>query len=177
MNEDYFSWLCSLTGSRSVRRQYQNLLHQLHLKPFRWFVYNDDNRNEDGKELRYEYIGETGTDEPDQLDFDASMLEMLIALSRRASFESYGTPAEWFWKLIENLDLQHYTDANWDRGVEEEVNEALEMVIQRSYSIDGRGGLFPLRMAKNNQKRVELWYQLAAYLLEGEHVANGPPIR
>jgi hypothetical protein len=139
-------------------------------------VHNDDNRGEDGKQLRVEFLEVFGIDEGDDIwvDADASMLEVLVALSRRVSFESYSTPANWFWKLIANLDLSHYTDANYDQNVEAEVDEALELVITRRYAPDGRGGLFPHRMRCSNQRYVELWYQMSTYLEEGERVANGP---
>jgi len=150
------------------------LIRQLHIKPFRWFVHNDSNRGEDGKELREEYLEIFRYSEPDWPDMDASMFEVLIALSRRAAFNSYGTPASWFWKMLENLDLRHYSDANYNDIVEQEVEEVLDNVLDRRYSPDGRGGLFPLRMPHHDQRKIELWYQLSAYILEGGEVDNGP---
>lgn len=178
MNDDYFSWLCGLTGrpkNRNPNRSYWKLLHQLHQKPFRWFVNNDGNRNEDGKELRQEFLERTGLEGEDIfLDMDASMLEMLLALSRRVAYESYGQPADWFWKMLENLDMRHYTDANYDENVAHEVDDAIEVVLDRDYGFEGRGGLFPLRMATTDQRRTELRYQMAAYIIEGWTVDNGP---
>lgn len=179
MSDDYFGWLCGLVArprTRNSNRTYWSLLRQLHLTPFSWFVAHDGNRGEDGKELRDEYLFEHKNVEGDDLfmDMDASMFEVLIALSRHIAFASYGESSDWFWKLLQNLDMRHYTDANYGEFVEAEVSEALTMVMQRTYGFDGRGGLFPLRNATTDQRRVELWYQMAAYLLEGEHVDNGP---
>lgn len=175
-NEGYFDWLCREAGAlhnRNPHRTYWRLLHHLHLTPFRWSIRNDDNRAEDGKFLREEYL-DWGASDPDMPDAPASILEMLVALSRRVAFESYGSPADWFWKLLENLDMKHYTDANWDDFVEQDVGQALELLNSRKYGEDGRGGLFPLRYPHTNQRRVELWYQMSAYILEGADVANGP---
>jgi len=146
----------------------------MHLTEFRWTVRNDDNREEDGKNLRDEFMDIYDLVEPDQPDAPASMLEVLIVLSRMASYASYGTPSEWFWKMVENLDLRNYTDANFNAHIAEEVEVALEQVISRSYVEDGRGGLFPLRYPQHDQRRVELWYQLSAYLLECEESGSWP---
>lgn len=178
MNDDYFGWLCALTAgprNRKPQKTYFQLLHQLHSRQFSWFVHNDDNRGEDGKELRDEYL-DWAQIEGDDFFFsmDASVLEVLIALSRRVAFESYGSAADWFWKLLENLDLQHYTDSHFNEQVANDVEHTLDVVLDRRYGYDGRGGLFPLRRARTDQRRTELWYQMSAYVLEGLDVANGP---
>ena len=46
----------------------------------------------------------------------------------------------------------------------QEVDDVLETVIWRNYQANGHGGLFPLKNAKRDQTKVEIWYQLAAYL-------------
>ena len=180
-DEKYFEWLYTKIGTKNKNpaRSYWLLAEQLHKKEFLWSVPNDDNRVLDGIELRVEFVDAFGIEEVDQewMDLGCSMLEMLIALSRRASFESSGEPDEWFWKLLENLELhrvsddlyQSYQDVAW-----EEVNEACDRVIYRTYERNGVGGLFPLRDAMQDQRRVELRYQMAAYLLEGDRVDNGP---
>jgi len=178
MGEDYSGWLYMQTGAPSTQRaskSYWSLFNQMHTKPFRWFVPNDDNRNEDGKELREEFLAEYEIHEPEQwLEMDASMLEMLIALSRRAAFESYGTSGDWFWQILTNLGLKKYSDAVYNQRLAEDVNDVLEQVITRDYNRDGRGGMFPLRQARYDQRQTEIWYQLSAYLMEGLDVANGP---
>lgn len=180
MAEDYFGWLYGLTGessTRSTSKTHMSLCRQMHMKPFRWYVRNDDNRNADAKDLRLEFLDEFRIrDEDDRwLNLDASVLEVLIALSRRLAFESYSSAEEWFWKMIENLGLQHYSDAIYRRETgEREVEEVLERLLERTYGRDGTGGLFPLRRPHSDQRRVEIWYQKEAYLLEGNDVANGP---
>jgi hypothetical protein len=90
---------------------------------------------------------------------------MLIALSRRLAFEADGQARAWFWHLLHNLEIDNYTDAVAPFP-ERRINNVLDTVIWRTYREDGRGGLFPLKRAHENQKKVEIWYQLAAYLLQ-----------
>ena len=144
-------------------------MRQLYVKEFVWLIPNDDNRAEDGKALRYEFINEQGIDEVDQewLDLGCSFLEMLIALARRAAFESDDEVVEWFWRFIFNLGLNNHTDSAYTRETEREVDNVLDTVIFRTYDADGLGRLFPLTHPRQDQRKVELWYQLAAYLTEG----------
>ena len=144
-------------------------MKQLYVKEFVWLIANDDNRAEDGKELRYEFINEQGIDEVDQawLDLGCSVLEMMIALARRAAFESDDEVVEWFWRFIFNLGLNNHTDIAYTSKTEREVDNVLDTVIFRTYDADGLGGLFPLTHPRQDQRKVELWYQLAAYLSEG----------
>jgi hypothetical protein len=95
-----------------------------------------------------------------------SMLELLIALSRRLSFEAEGEPRDWFWHMLENLDLEQFNDQEYNDLYAKGIDKLLDQVIWRTYFPDGSGGIFPLREPKEDQRDVEIWYQLSAYLLE-----------
>ncbi|HOA03649.1 MAG TPA: hypothetical protein PKI27_15170 [Dermatophilaceae bacterium] len=169
-DDAYLRWLYGQVASvrlKNPNRTYWSLLRLLYTTEFVWFVPNDDNRAEDGRELRYEFIEETGIAHLDDewLALNCSMLEMLIALSRRLAFEADGQARAWFWHLLHNLEIDNYTDAVAPFP-ERRINNVLDTVIWRTYREDGRGGLFPLKRAHENQKKVEIWYQLAAYLLQ-----------
>lgn len=170
LDEMYFVWLYGQVGSVDLKnraRTYWTLLKFLYEKQFTWTdIENDENRAQDGKDLRHEFLRETGTpmDEPEWLGMDCSFLELLIALSRTLAFEGGGEPKERFWELISNLGLLECTDAY--PPDEMIVNHILDKVINRDYSRNGVGGLFPLKSADRDQRRVELWYQANAYLLE-----------
>jgi hypothetical protein len=175
----YFEWLYGQIGSTRITdpsQTFWELARRFYQTPFHWFVHNDDNRAEDGKELRFEFLSTNHIEEHDNswVDLECSMLEMLIALSRRAAFESYGEAHEWFWVFIRNLGLDKYTDAVWNRHIQLEVDSVLTRLNQRHYGRDGTGGIFPLRTATIDQRRVELWYQLSAYLLESDFVNHVP---
>ena len=153
---------------RNPSRTYFDLLGKLHEKPFVWFIHNDDNRAGDGTYLRYEFLSERPPAEQlarhDWMQRNCSMLEMLIALSRRLSFLGGGATSEWFWHMLSNIGLSGYSDAR--PGPPEVIDRALNRVIKRTYEPDGRGGLFPLREATEDQRRVEIWAQMNNYLIE-----------
>lgn len=168
LDELYFRWLYSQVSNvrlKNPSRTYWSLLKLLHTKEFVWIVPNDDNRLEDGRLLRYEFVENANLD-PDSnwLELGCSMLEMLIGLSRRCEFEDDMPAADWFWALMDNIGLRGFTDrGGWS---EQDVDEILDDVIWRTYEPDGRGGLFPLLDAQEDQREVELWYQMSEYLLE-----------
>jgi hypothetical protein len=169
LDEEYLIWLYSQVGSvkdRNRSRTYWNLFRQMHSIEFVWLVPNDDNRVEDGRALRQEWAEEAGI-LPDRSWWSrgCSFLEMLIALCRRIAFEADSRADPWFWHILSNLGLLECTDrSNYDQV---EVDERIHTVIQRTYDRNGHGGLFPMRHAHKDQRRVELWYQMNAYLLEG----------
>lgn len=179
IDDIYFEWLYSQVADVSERNKHftcWSLLKELYTHPFEWFVPNDDNRAEDGKFLREEFLSDLNISHDDEawLDLKCSFLEMFIALARRASFNSYGEPYEWFWKFLENLELSQIVDSKFNRSSRSRIERILETVNSRSYLPNGSGGIFPLVHPERDQREVEIWYQLAAYLLEGEYIENGP---
>lgn len=169
LDELYFTWLYGQVGSitdRNPSRSYWKVLLQLHKKPFIWFIPNDDNRAEDGRSLRQEFLDYERISEVDRqwLKCSCSMLELLVSLSRRLSFEDDGEPRAWFWHLMENLGLDKYNDNTL--VPEREIDKILDEVIWRTYRRNGNGGLFPLRRPYEDQREVEIWYQMNDYLLE-----------
>ncbi len=169
LDELYLTWLYSQVGDTRVKnrnRTYWRLLKLLFTKEFVWIVPNDDNRIADGTDLRYEFVDQSNLDDVDQgwINLGCSFLEILVGLSRRLYFQEEREPREWFWEMINNLGLiKHTDDASFSN---EEVNDILERVIWRIYQPNGEGGLFPLRHAPADQRNIEIWYQMCAYLLE-----------
>lgn len=181
LDDAYFEWLYSQIGAvrnKNPARNYWHLCRKLYTTEFIWFVPNDDNRVEDGKELRRLFLTSTRyhLDDPLNLfmDLGCSMFEMLVALARMAAFESERSPVEWFWRFMHNLELDAYSDDLYEISIEEEVEEVLDRLNKREYERDGKGGLFPLRHAREDQRDIELWYQLSSYLLEGHYVNTRP---
>lgn len=170
LEELYFNWLCEqvVTNNRTTAsKSFNTLLATLHNNDFVWQLVGDDNRSEDGKELRVEFL--LASYAPDNLRWrtghSCSVLEMLIALARRAEYMCEGVTAkEWFWEFIDNLDLKDCNDAS---GMSpEDINEFLAPFIWRQYNADGSGGIFPLKEPLRDQRGVELWYQLCDYLVD-----------
>ena len=171
IDEKYFAWLYSQicdTRTRDLRDSYWHLAEQLYCKEFVWFVPNDDNRNEEGIELRKEFIEQEEVPYPGDpwVYMSCSMLELLIGLSRRLSFLDEKPVNDWFWELIDNAGLYYANDFVYDFDVEEDVDSTLDRIIWRLYNSDGDGGLFPLKHPNEDQRTVELWYQMSAYLSE-----------
>lgn len=168
LDDLYLTWLYSRVGDVKVRnksRTYWSLLTQLYSKKFVWLIPNDDNRVQDGLDLRQEFLVDTGLDyDAHWVGSDCSFLEMMIALSRRLAFEGEGHPPVWFWHLIRNLGLHEFTDRSMYNH--SEVDERIDIVIWRLYEPNGRGGLFPLRRSNHDQREVEIWYQMNEYLLD-----------
>jgi hypothetical protein len=170
LDEGYLDWLygqVSSLKSRARTRTYWSLAKQLYDTEFVWLISNDDNRVEDGRDLRVEFAQTRGIDiDPECRDLPCNMLELLIVLARALSFEVDGSTDVWFWHLIRELELDRFNDKEYDDNARDLIHETLERVIWRRYSPNGHGGLFPLRNAHEDQREVELWYQLNAYLLE-----------
>lgn len=173
LDELYFTWLYGQVGDVEIKnpsRTYWKMLKHLYTKEFVWIIPNDDNRIEDGRDLRQEFVDDLRLRHIDQdwMGLPCSVLELMIVLSRRLAFEAEGEPCDWFWELIHNLGLDKYNDAIRlpESDVEDDIEETLDQVIFRVYDRRGRGGFFPLRRGCPDQRDVELWYQLSAYVLE-----------
>ena len=146
---------------------FEQILHQLHNMPFFSLVPNDDNRAMDGLQLRALYEEA----ESCEIEFDnghpCTLFEMLIALAERMSYiiynpkfeeDEYDT-ASCFWLLIRNLDLKVESGRNTLK---------LTDLLERKYSPNGSGGLFPLKNPVVDQRGVEIWYQMMAYIEQEE---------
>jgi hypothetical protein len=167
----YFSWLISQIEVRSPK-SYTHLFAKLHETEFVWIIPNDDNRIYDGLDLRTEFVdGTHGWKLEDVMRLDimtekgASVLEVLIALSRRVAFTCDGEAPWWAWELLGNLGLFRFPNP-LSKKKAERVDEILEALIWRTYRRDGKGGFFPLTEPLEDQTKVEIWYQLNQYAME-----------
>ena len=161
----YFQWLLKEIDYENVKKQsgdYLYLLQSLFEREFYWDVPHDDNRAADGVKLRLEagFVCDFGK---------CNMLEMMVAFARRIDkeilpdFDHGDNPARWFWMMIDNCGACKYDNRHWDA---EAVKYILSLVLYRGYGRDGNGGFFPLKNAKKDQRKVELWYQMQAYIIE-----------
>ncbi|QBZ73602.1 hypothetical protein SEA_ROSAASANTEWAA_38 [Streptomyces phage RosaAsantewaa] len=175
LDELYFIWLhgqVSDLRDLNPSRTHLQLLRKLYTTEFVWLIPNDDNRLEDGKFLRRQFLREENIHDVDRqwMELGCSVLELMVGLAQRLSFEAdEGEPHYWFWKLMENIGLRSYTD-DFELP-EDEVDSVLDRVIWRQYRRNGDGGFFPLKGRCRDQRKVELWYQMSAYVLENELVA------
>jgi hypothetical protein len=168
INYDYYEWLKSQVDIPNGK-SYDDLFNLMHNVEFIWTVPNDDNRVQDGLDLRPEFAGNKVSD----LALEGvTFLEVLISLSRRVAFTAGGEASKWAWRLIKNLRLHKMSDPlNEDNPNRfHRAQDILDAVIWRTYERDGRGGFFPLPNSIEDQTRIEIWYQMNAYVIEMEAV-------
>ena len=162
--DEYFLWLVSKVGANE---SYMSLCGQLYNIKFDWFVPNDDNRITDGLQLRQEYLEdfEDGI-VTDMLYSDCSVLEVIIGICYRFSYDSMLDIDDCFWDIVNNLQLEKYRGISYTRSSEKQVATRIDRFINRTYKSNGQGGLFPLSKPHEDQTKVEIWYQMSAYLME-----------
>lgn len=167
----YFNWLytkvASITVPKTPSLTYYTLLRDLHSTEFIWLVSGDDNRAEDGLELRKEFLNMAQLNQnPPWMSIPCSVLEMLIAFAKRAEFDTDFTFREWFWIFLDNLGLSELNDAML--GITQTVDIVLDTFIWRTYEANGEGGLFPMQNFKVDQRKVEIFYQWCAWVYEND---------
>lgn len=170
VEESYFNWLYLKVASVGVitpSLSYYTLLRELHSTEFIWLISGDDNRAEDGIELRKEFLINTSYEyDASWLSLPCSVLEMLIAFSRRAEFDTDFSEREWFWMFLDNLELSELNDTVL--GIPGIVDSVLSTFIWRTYDSNGHGGLFPTESFANDQRKVEIFYQWCNWVYEND---------
>jgi|RhiMethySRZTD1v2_1073278.scaffolds.fasta_scaffold50445_2 hypothetical protein len=161
-DHEYFDWLTSqIAIPERNPNTYHGLFERMHETEFLFTVIGDDNRVQDARDLRVQFSHGSWRAPRRPI----SVLEILIAVSRRTAFICGGIAEEWAWNLLENLKLNKASDP-LGRGKLNRIDETLEALIWRTYEYNGRGGFFPLRDPKEDQTKVEIWFQMNAYALE-----------
>ena len=158
---DYFEWLISHIAIPNGKN-YSHLFEVMHNTEFHWIVPNDDNRIQDGIDLRGRFLD--GKKKVIHLE-GATLLEILVSLSQKVAFTAGGEPRRWAWKLLKNLRLTKMPDPLTEQDLER-INDILDALIWRTYKADGRGGFFPLNHPEEDQTKVEIWYQMNKYVIE-----------
>ena len=179
IRSEYFDWLYDFvcTSKNFPGVSYRKLFSLLHDIEFIYILSNDENRYDDGIELRrrfsLEKLGYTVYDKDgydyilDILDSPCSVLEMLIALSLRCEEEIMDDPRygsrlkQWFWGMIKTLGLQTMTDDNFDESF---VERKIFIFLNRQYDSDGSGGLFYIPNSNEDMRELSIWAQLNRYL-------------
>lgn len=170
IEKDYFEWMVELVCENRFDNSisFRKLLQHLHNTKFTYTIRKDSGREEDGVNLRYKYLYDSGYGLPgDRTNKHCSMLEMLIALSIRCEVDIMDNPAygdrttQWFWMMIVNLGLGEMTD---DRFDEQYVSETLARFLKRKYEPNGKGGLFVIHDCDYDLRYVELWTQMCWFL-------------
>ena len=141
------------------------VLKEMDSVPFEATTEMDLNRIDDGIELRYRFGRVLGYPDPEiaaTLDiYGCSMLEVVASLALKAGEQIFGNPyeqhgAQWiFGKMLENAGM---LDPKAD------VFDICDGINERTYSPDGKGGLFYIPKCQKDLRKVELWHQMMLYL-------------
>lgn len=174
ITSDYFQWLCDLVCVNEPDHSYWLLADQLQKTVFYWYVPNDENRAADGEKLREIFADETFYNDYTCLQGPVSVFEVFVALAIRmenvlADPSQGDRTVNWFWEMIENLNLAQFDDEHYvERHGNLLVHQILQAFLERKY---GRNGcLFPLKKGYSDQRLVEIWYQMMAYLTENYNI-------
>lgn len=173
----YFEWMYRLVCDdryQNDRMSYRKLLSLMNATPFDISAkdQNDDQRVFDGLNLRYRFAYSEHLDYRQvalELDLDpCSVLEAVIALAIRcedimADYAQGDRTSQWFWLMLQNLDLARMNDAVFDR---EEASYILECFNNNDFDPDGKGGLFYIPGIKVDMRDKEISWQMCHYLDE-----------
>lgn len=179
---EYENWLTSQVGTTYKNRNYILLLQKLHQIDFYHYVQFDENREGDGLALREEFVDLIFDEVYDRnraldvLDNTCSMLEMMIGLSRRMEHVLYdisdSTISDCFWELADNAGYTEFDDYNYSNNNGSlEIDKLTGFILEREYDKYGMGGFFPLpqiHLEVEDQRKVELWYQMHTYIQQWE---------
>lgn len=142
-------------------------MHQVEFAPL---VPYDENRVAVAAGLRNQFQNFAGSLGPgevsDLMQPDASVFEVLIGLAGQADDMIPLTLKTWFQMFTENLGLDRYFDEYLSRHSPWPAERIINTFNNRHYRPNGRGGIFPLNRPQHDQREVELWYQMGAYINE-----------
>lgn len=176
VKDDYYEWL-SFIAMGCKKHEYNLLCRDLFNTNFRWLIPNDINREFEGKNLRERFCDGSGAEIRDiGLGFEANILEVFVAIAMRCEWIIMDDINKldicyWFKEFLTNLELDLLTDNDYyEYGGRDKIGLILDKFMNRTYSKNGKGGLFPLKFGNKNQRKVEIWYQMNLYLVENYYV-------
>lgn len=177
--QEYFAYLCSLVHADDPDCTFSKLMLTLFNMEFVWNIDNDVNRAEDGLSLRSDFARLYCDGDEDFKDWlysssPCSVLEMLIALAYRIDEDIMWNPTkgnrvlQWFYEMLENLGLDGLSDDNWVYPDSDfRVKDIVIRMLDRTYTRNGFGGLFPLTDGRcEDQRKIEIWKQMNTYFIE-----------
>lgn len=135
-------------------------------------VYMDENRSYECRTLRSDFADECDPESIDILDElygdYGTMMELLTVLAEKMRYnlmdsEYEAGTGQWFKEMLQNCGLDEYCNSRFNEGI---VFDILDRINYRKYGFDGEGGLFPLRLVRQDQRYTELIVQMNNYIEE-----------
>lgn len=173
IENDYFEWMYDMMCTGVTDKSYREIFEYLNLVEFVAVIPMDENRAEDGRNLRCRYAYENDFPSFQVIETfgrkPCSVLEMMIALAVRCEEaimqnSEYGDrTAEWFWEMMRSLGLAHMDDNCFSAL---EAGHIIYIFLNRMYKRNGQGGLFTIHDPRKDMRKIEIWYQMCFYLDE-----------
>ena len=161
---EYYIWLISFIDCDLYPvNEYDKVLWKLMTTKFVVSMDRDQNRVDDALDLRKKFIpwdwGET---------LQVSILEIMVSMAIRIEDQIMKNTSDddrtsvWFWDMMQSLGLRQEFDSMYDGDAY--VDRILHDFNNRKYDKNGLGGLFVTRDPSKNMRKMELWFQMHAYL-------------
>lgn len=175
---DYLCWLmnqCQLEAEGPAG--YLKLCEVLQDIYFVSLIEFDENRIEEGKELREEWADTDGGDIYELeglIPYTCTALELILVMARRMCFEMSDSQYEagigkWVMELLENAGLATFRNDIFEidpEGSTQKIKMILHDIIYRRYMPNGSGSFFPSDGYKGDVRQDELLVQMNNYLAE-----------
>ena len=155
--------------------KYERILYVLDSTPFIWSIERDANRANMGLELKDDWFTSLSSiKEREDVYLSgfsltvASVFDVIYSLARSIDEILYDPNGNNTLKYLEELILNLYKSYDMDIFDADITDDSLQIpifrFIDREYKYNGVGGLFPLDNPVDDQRDVELWYQMQAYI-------------
>lgn len=171
VSEDYFNYLYNIVCDVTASIKYVELLHFLYDTKFEYDNAMDENRANNGIDLRYRFAMDC---QYSKSEIDAyigympcNMLEMMIGLALSIEEHIMDDPTcgnrtgQWFWNMITSLGLSGMCDGQFN---EWRATEVMNRFVDRNYKRNGEGGLFTISDNSIDMRELEIWHQAMCYL-------------
>ena len=178
----YLGWLQEKSGLSGIL---SGILYEL---DFESDIPQDKIQMDKAKEMRKIYATEVGgrhdfADDNERIKHidrlwksvhnPCSMLEMMVYLARALNSilneDVEDRTQEFFKILLDNCGMGTLDNEDYDIHPEKTRKfwlNRVEMIQKKTYSESGKGGFFPLKWPRDDQRKVSIWYQLNAWLEE-----------
>lgn len=164
----YRLWLNNKVSS-DVSSAYIQLLAVLWRTEFFAEYADDENRAEDAKSLRDEFVASIdNVENTEYLKLKSTpvrLLEVMISLANRIndiiSFDN--DAARYFWEMVVSMELNKFDDSNFNASL---VQRKIDILFSHKYRRNGKGSLFYIKGVdpSYNAPGLDIWTQAMAWI-------------
>lgn len=176
---EYSKWLTKQIGDSTYKNKSYSILFKILFNIyFTPILELDKNRTSDIVSLlREPYINTinrkqlfTDKDVNSFLSETPRFLELIISLGMRIDSDflreinGVDNSRIYFWMILKNLELLQYDDDSFKEENVLKIIDILTKVNTRTYTFNGKGGLFPLEYTEIDQRNVQIWDQMCTFV-------------